>query len=268
MAKFIVTGASGYIAGYVANFLEEHGHEVVAPIRNGSSHNLNPGVSVISGDLWEIEPAIWEKIAPDATLVHLAWQDGFIHNADSHLGLLSNHYNFVRRLISAGISRFVGLGSMHELGPVSGLVTEECLAVPVNQYGIAKNALRNSLRNLCEQSNVEYLWLRCFYILGDDHKNKSVFSKMLELEAEGAEYMPLTAGNARFDFIEVRDLAVLIAQAAQTPDVTGVLNLGSGQVVSLRERISASNLKTTLSWNSSLVFSLSELVLAREPGQT
>lgn len=237
MAKFIVTGASGYIGGYVANFLEELGHEVIAPLRKDSLHDLNPGVSVIRGDLWEIASTVWEEIAPEATLVHLAWQDGFVHSADSHLGQLSNHYNFVRNLISAGISRFVGLGSMHELGQVSGLVAEDCIAVPVNQYGIAKNALRSSLNNLCEQWNVGFLWLRCFYILGDDHRNKSVFSKMLELEAEGAEFMPLTAGNARFDFIEVHNLAALIAQVAQLPEVTGVLNLGSGQVVSLRERI-------------------------------
>lgn len=237
MAKFIVTGASGYIGGYVANHLDELGHEVIAPIRSGSSHILNPGISIISGDLWEISTTACQEIATDATLVHLAWQDGFIHNADSHLGQLSNHYNFVLKLISSGLTRFVGLGSMHELGPVSGLVSEDSVAVPVNQYGIAKNALRNSLRNLCEQWNIEYLWLRCFYILGDDHKNKSVFSKMLELEAEHAEYMPLTSGSARFDFIEVRDLAVLIAQAAQNHQVTGILNLGSGEVVSLRERI-------------------------------
>lgn len=237
MAKFIVTGASGYIGGYVANFLDEMGHEVIAPIRKESSHELKSGVRIIRGDLWEIALNVWEEIAPKATLVHLAWQDGFTHSADSHLGQLSNHYNFVRKLISAGITRFVGLGSMHELGPVSGLVSEDCAAVPVNQYGIAKNALRNSLRNLCEQWDVAYLWLRCFYILGDDHKNKSVFSKMLELEAEGAEFIPLTSGEARFDFIEVSDLAAMIAQAAQRPQVTGVLNLGSGQVVSLRERI-------------------------------
>lgn len=237
MTKFIVTGASGYIGGYVANYLELQGHEVFAPIRFGSSHNLHPRISVIRGDLWEIEPSLWKTIASEATLIHLAWQEGFVHSADSHLAQLSHHYNFVRLLIDSGLTRFVGLGSMHELGPVSGLVTEECIASPVNQYGIAKNALRTSLQNLCEEWNVEYLWLRCFYIVGDDHKNQSVFSKMLELEAEGAEFIPLTTGDSRFDFIEVRELALLVVRAAVLPKATGVLNLGSGKVMSLRERI-------------------------------
>lgn len=247
MAKFIVTGASGYIGGYLANFLFEMGHEVIAPIRESSEHSLNSGIRIIRGDLWEIDEIIWKKAAEGSILIHLAWQDGFVHSSDSHMSQLSSHFDFINKLIRSGIKKFVGLGSMHELGLVSGLVTEDCPALPVNQYGIAKNALRASVNNLCLEHSIDYLWLRCFYILGDDYKNKSVFSKMLELEIAGVDEIPLTEGNARFDFIQVNDLALLIAKASQEERLTGILNLGSGNVMTLRDRIEQFKIENNLS---------------------
>lgn len=247
MAKFIVTGASGYIGGYLANFLFEMGHEVVAPIRESSEHSLDSGIRIIQGDLWKIHESVWQETAEGSILIHLAWQDGFIHSSDSHMSQLSMHFDFINKLIKSGLKKFIGLGSMHELGLVSGKVSEDCPALPLNQYGIAKNALRASVYNLCLEHSIDYLWLRCFYILGDDIKNKSVFSKMLELEKAGADEIPLTEGNARFDFIQVRDLALLIAKAAQNEHLTGILNLGSGNVISLRDRIEQFKIENNIS---------------------
>jgi dTDP-6-deoxy-L-talose 4-dehydrogenase (NAD+) len=241
MTRFIVTGASGYIGGYVANFLIQQGHEVVAPVRNKTTFDpdkkVNALVNVIEGDLWEIKRSVWKEIAEGSTLIHLAWQDGFNHSAESHLDNLQKHFQFVEVLVELGISKFVGVGSMHEVGPVSGLVTESHEADPVNNYGKAKNALRMFTEALCFENNVEYLWLRCFYILGDDHKNNSVFSKMLRLESESASSISLTSGEASFDFIDVKRLAFLISVTSAEKSITGTLNLGSGNVMTLKERI-------------------------------
>lgn len=153
------------------------------------------------------------------------------------MGQLSSHFTFVERLIGLGLSKVVGLGTMHELGPVSGLVAEDIVPQPQNQYGIAKNSLRAALQELCQRKEIDFLWLRCFYILGDDARNSSVFTKMLELEAAGASEMPLTTGLTRFDFIDVAQLGKLIAQTSSIEGLNGLLNVGSGQVMSLRERI-------------------------------
>lgn len=250
MTKFIITGASGYIGGYVADLLAEEGHEVFAPVRPGSSFSANKNINVFENDLWDLRPETWREIANGSTLIHLAWQDGFDHNADSHLANLENHINFVNNLVEFGISRFVGVGSMHELGPISGLVSENIEPKPVNQYGLAKNEFRKSTQFICQNNLVSYLWLRCFYITGDDHKNNSVFSKMLQMESNSMEQISLTSGNAKFDFIDVSELAYLISATSADSNLNGVLNLGSGNIMTLRERIelfkSQNNLKLSL----------------------
>ena len=237
MSHFIVTGASGYIGRHVVHSLANQGHRVVAMVREATQVDFSDAVTVVEGSIWDHDNELLAQYAPGATLIHLAWRDGFVHNSHAHMADLSSHFTFVETLISLGLQKFIGLGSMHELGPVTGKVGENSVAAPITQYGIAKNALRLSLADLCARNEVGYLWLRCFYILGDDAKNSSVFTKMLELEAAGAQEMPLTLGTSKFDFIDVRELGLLIAQVSTLPDTTGLLNLGSGNVMSLRERI-------------------------------
>lgn len=237
MSKFVVTGASGYLGRYVVMHLANDGQTVFALVRDSSSVDFPQNVEVVEGDIWRTNEAELSKIVAGATLVHLAWQDGFVHSSNRHMGELSNHFVFLEKAISLGVTKIVGLGSMHELGPISGPVAEDVIPQPRNQYGIAKNALRMSLDELCSRRGIDFLWLRCFYILGDDSRNNSVFSKMLELEAAGAESMPLTSGSTQFDFIDVSELGQLIQRAVKQNGLTGVLNLGSGRVMTLRERI-------------------------------
>jgi nucleoside-diphosphate-sugar epimerase len=248
MGTYIVTGAAGYIGRFVAQSLADEGHTVLAIVRDASQIDLSGSVVVIQGDLWDLNLADYESKLKGSTLIHLAWQDGFVHSSDAHMGYLSNHFKLVRKLIELGVKRVVGLGTMHELGPQTGLVSEDAVPNPQNQYGIAKNALRVSLNELCGRLGVTFLWLRCFYILGDDVRNHSVFTKMLLLDEAGEKTMPLTLGTTKFDFIQVDELGAIIAKVSgEESYFQGVLNIGSGIVVTLRERLEEFHRENNLS---------------------
>lgn len=235
MSKVIVTGAWGYLGRHVVRALANRGVEIIAVTRGDYGDEL-PGIELLKRDLWSVTEAEWSSIAPGSILIHLAWRDGFRHDSDAHMSELSRHYNLVRTLADVGMTRYVSIGSMHEVGPVEGLISEDIECRPVSQYGIAKNALRLSTTELCNRLGISMAWLRCFYILGDDARNHSVFTKILERSAAGDEAFPLTSGAARFDFIQVEELGRLVAEVALS-GYEGVLNLGSGQVRTLREQI-------------------------------
>ena len=57
------------------------------------------------------------------------------------------------------------MGTMHEIGFWEGAVDENTPCNPLSQYGIAKNALRQSLLLLTQNSDVKIYWLRAYYIL-------------------------------------------------------------------------------------------------------
>ena len=104
-------------------------------------------------------------------------------------------------------------------------------------YGIAKNALREVARLETENAGATFQWLRPYYILGDDERNNSIFTKILRWEAEGKASFPFNSGVNRYDFIDVRDLAEQIAAASLQNDVTGVIECSSGEAVALRDKV-------------------------------
>ena len=106
-------------------------------------------------------------------------------------------------------------------------------------YGIAKDALRRSIILYAKQTDVILQWLRCYYILGDDTYNNSIFSKLLQAVDEGKKSFPFTTGKNKYDFIEVEELAELIASTIIQSEVAGIINCCTGKPVSLAQRVEA-----------------------------
>ena len=72
--------------------------------------------------------------------------------------------------------------------------------------------------------------------LGDDAKNHSVFSKILQAAEAGDQTFPFTTGKSQYDFIDVDELADQIACAVSQNEILGIINCCTGRPVSLAEK--------------------------------
>ena len=70
-------------------------------------------------------------------------------------------------MISQGVKKVCVMCSMHEIGFYEGSINENTICHPQSYYGIAKDALRNIVTLLANNNNIEYQWLRGFYIVGN-----------------------------------------------------------------------------------------------------
>lgn len=233
----VVTGAAGYIGSHVVTAVADLGFEPVAVVRPGRSGDLDPRARVIEADILAPDLDL-AGIVDDSTasFVHLAWQDGFVHNAPSHMTNLSAHFALLAAVADAGVPRIAALGTMHEVGYWEGAITADTPTNPRSLYGIAKDALRRSTQ-IALSERVELAWLRCYYIYGDDRRNNSIFARLLEAVDAGKPTMPFTTGRNEYDFIHVSELAHQIAVASVTAGVTGVINCSTGEPVSLAARV-------------------------------
>ena len=231
--RIMVTGADGYIRRGVVSQLLDAGHKVMAMglCSCGLSHdNLEEHV----GDVFSYDFQSNEN--PDV-LLHLAWRNGFSHNDISHLDDLSKHYLIIKAALEAGVKRIAVMGSMHEVGYHEGAVDENTPCNPTTPYGVAKNALRQLTGELCRQHSAQMQWLRGFYLVSNDGRGCSIFSKIVAAEREGKDEFPFTSGRCKYDFLPYEEFCRQVVAVVEQDEVNGIINICSGEPIGLGDYI-------------------------------
>ena len=248
--KLLLTGGNGYVGSHVVKQLLDMGHEV--RVCDVACDAVDKRAQFINANIFEERKDIYEVLGRPDICLHLAWRNGFVHNAPTQMGDLSAHYRFLTAMIDGGLKHLAVMGSMHEVGYWEGKIDENTPCNPLSQYGIAKDALRRSMTLYCKDHGVILQWLRGFYIYGDDQRNHSIFTKLLEAEKKGQEWFPFTTGKTKYDFISVEEFASQISCAITQEEVTGIINCCSGNPISLAEKIEGyireNNLKIKLDY--------------------
>ena len=249
--KILITGANGYIGHHVVKELSKNNDLDVVAV-DFYNNNLPKNLKYLNVDILNeaTNKDLFSILDCPKNVVHLAWQDGFNHYAQSHINNLINHFNFLKNMIDSGVKSLTVMGTAHEIGYHEGRITAETPCNPLSYYGIAKNTLRQLLFVYAKDKDVKIKWLRAYYITGDDKHNHSVFTKLLEAAEKGQEEFPFVKGTNQFDFIDINDLSKMIAKASVQDEITGIINVCSGEPVSLKDKaedfIKEHNLKIKL----------------------
>jgi len=241
MKKVLVTGASGYIGRHVVRELIRRGFSVIASdIREDET---NPEAEFTDIDIFSGDEDIYESFGRPDALIHMAWEQGFVHGATVHMERLSSHYTFLKNMISGGLKELTVMGSMHEVGFYEGAITADTPCDPLSLYGVSKNALRQAMLIEAKQGDFALYWLRGYYIYGDDARGSSIFAKITQAAAEDKKEFPFTTGQNQYDFIEIGELTRQIVSAATQglreikDPVIGIINVCSGKPMTLAERV-------------------------------
>lgn len=247
--RILVTGASGYIGkNFVRNTLEIWNERGLTSKDVLMILSCSPGKEVNIQDsrvIQTFQPIfsrtenLYTSLGSPTSCIHLAWKDGFRHNSDAHMKYLSDHVGFCTHLMRNGIKRMVVLGTMQEIGYWKGMVDENTPCSPLTQYGIAKNALRQSLLISAREFNCKFHWLRAFYITGEEKMGCNVFSKILEASERGEKTFPFTSGLNKYDFVDINELSRMILAATFSDSQKQIINVCSGKPIALADKVEA-----------------------------
>ncbi len=233
--KVLITGAAGYMGKHVVKAFLNAGHDVY--VSDFQYKGIDERAKIVDEPIFSGDKDIYEKLGRPDVLVHLAWRDGFIHNSHAHMRDLSSHITFLENMIDGGLKYLTVMGTMHEIGYWEGAIDENTPCNPMSMYGIAKNALRQSLMLYVKDKDVNLHWLRAYYIYGDDMRGSSIFAKLCQAEEDGKEEFPFTTGKNKYDFVHVDQLSEMICTASVQSEINGIINVCTGEPMTLAEKV-------------------------------
>ena len=235
--KIAVTGASGFIGRYVLNELISRGVDVVALTRDVSKlSEFLEKCEIRECDISRHEPDVFAQIGKPDILIHLAWGGlpnyKSLHHFETELPV---QYRFLKSAIEGGLKTLFVSGTCFEYGMMCGPLHEAMITDPQNPYGYAKDALRRQLTFLKNELDFRLTWARLFYVYGEGQSRTSLFPQLMNAISRKDSVFRMSGGEQLRDYLKVECAAQLIVQLALQMTDVGVINVCSGNPVSVRD---------------------------------
>ena len=237
--RLLVTGADGFIGGYVSNLAESAGYEVC---RAGHTSSSSSAIDLIL-DLLDpagIEAAL-NAFKPNVIL-HLAGSS-FVANenrAELYSVNLLGTVNLLDGVEKAGLEldKFIPFSSAAIYGNQGVEVLSESLyPAPNTDYGISKLAMELATKQV--QSRIPSTIIRLFNTTGIGHSTRFVIPKIVDHFKRRASEIELGNIDTLREYNDVRDIAEILIRLVDSDRHNVTVNVCSGRGTSIREVIQA-----------------------------
>lgn len=236
--KVAVTGATGFIGRHVVAELLQHPLEIIAITRQSTIPlPQHPQLQRVQFDLQDPSEA-FQRLGQPQILIHLAWAGLPNYRSLHHFEQeLPRQYGFLKQMVTAGLESLLVTGTCFEYGLQSGALGEDLPACPITPYGYAKQALRQQLQYLQAHHPFNLIWTRLFYLYGEGQAPKSLLPQLKQACERGDPVFNMSGGEQLRDYLPVETVARMIVALALKQQNIGLINLCSGQPISIRKLV-------------------------------
>ena len=236
--RVLVTGADGFTGRYLIPALEAAGWETCGLVQQRGQMTREAVADLLDADALT---AVMAEVKPDA-VIHLAGI-AFVGHGDA-LGLyqvnMFGTLNLMAAIRNAGLAPKVILASSANVygTPLRDKIDESVCPAPVNHYAMSKLAMEHMVRGHFEE--LEVLIARPFNYTGWGQDKNFLVPKIVDHFRRKTDFIELGNLDVARDFLDVRDVAAAYVRLLEGEAAFDVVNICSGDVVSLEQIIAMS----------------------------
>ena len=232
--RILLTGASGFLGGYVLSQLAQQGIDTVAV---GRTRPAGYKGDFIQADLLASDVYLPLVQGACAThLIHLAWYAEHRAYWTSPLNLrwVEGSVRLVEAFCSTGGEKVVAAGTCAEYDWAYGYCREDITPLaPATLYGSSKDATQRLLAAVCSSANIPFAWGRVFLPYGKGEDSRRLIPSLFEVFQGKRQPFGVNAGAYR-DFLHAEDVARGLIRLLLS-DAIKSYNISSGQPTQIAE---------------------------------
>ena len=235
--RVFITGGTGFNGKYVVQKLDNGTNKLLALSRNANNLVSSKNISVLTGNLASINN--WKdaliKFKPQAA-VHLAWEGIPDYGTQNSIKNLNYGLELIELLAKVGCQTILITGTIWEYGNQTGKLKEDFCIKPFNALTAAKNSLHLLGSEIAKDYNINFIWTRLSNSYGPGRHEASLIPYLIK-SVQSNKKIEIRDPSAQNDFIYVEDVAEAISQLLLKYKKSGVFNIGSGKLISVRDII-------------------------------
>ncbi len=238
-AHLLVVGGNGFIGRHIATHALGLGWKVSCLGLSGKSLPGTPGIAADIRDASALQDALRGR-----GFDYVVNCGGYIDHANFGNGgrsLIDAHFDGVLNLVQAiersTLKRFINIGSSDEYGSAAAPQSELTREAPISPYSLGKVAATHFLQMMHRTEALPAATLRLFLTYGPGQDQRRFLPQIIRGCLEDRSF-PTSGGEQVRDFCYIDDTVRAIFLALQNNAIDGeVINIGSGQAVSIRSMI-------------------------------
>lgn len=239
MARYLVTGAAGFIGRHLVRRLAAGGHTVVGVDRRPWT-DAPPEIVFVQGDLLEME--LTPVLAGVDYVIHLAGQPGVRESWSRFRRYSRGNIELTQRLLEALRGRTLGKFVLASTSAVYGAAPmparEDGPVLPVSPYGATKLAAEALCGLYGRTAGLPWLALRFFTVYGPGQRPDMAFTRWLRAVRTRRPVELYGDGLQERDFTYVADTVEATVRLSEEPAAREMaVNVAGGRSVSVQDAL-------------------------------